>query len=237
MTPFLIIAGFIVVFAVIGYFGHAANVRRRESLRALADQLGFRFDPDADHGLWSRHQHFGLFTTGDSRQGTNAMTGAIKVGDLPVAVFMGDYRYTTESGSGKDRRRTTHRHSYLICRMPFPVRQTLSFRKEGVFDKIAGAIGFEDIDFESAEFSRKFFVRSSDKKFAYDLFDPRMMQWLLESDPPSIQVAADEMLISGSTWPAEHFRNRVEFVREFIARWPSHLVDRLQSTPPPLPTT
>ena len=42
----------------------------------------------------------------------------------------------------------THRFSYLIVHLPFSGLPDLLIRPEGVFDKMAGAFGFDDIDFE-----------------------------------------------------------------------------------------
>ena len=39
--------------------------------------------------------------------------------------------------------------------------------------------GYQDIKFESAEFSKTFCVRSPDKKFAYDVCNAKMMEYLL----------------------------------------------------------
>ena len=41
--------------------------------------------------------------------------------------------------------------------------------------------GLRDIEFESEEFNRAFNVKSRDPKFANDVIDARMMQWLLQS--------------------------------------------------------
>ena len=49
---------------------------------------------------------------------------------------------------------------------------------EGLFDKLAGFVGFADINFESEEFSKRFHVKSDDKQFAYALIHPQMMEWL-----------------------------------------------------------
>ena len=40
-------------------------------------------------------------------------------------------------------------------------------------------LGFDDIDFESVEFSRAFTVRSRNKRFAYDVCHGKMMEFLL----------------------------------------------------------
>ena len=50
--------------------------------------------------------------------------------------------------------------------------------------KLIDALGAEDIDFESDEFSRAYWVKSSDRKFAYDALHPRAMQALLEHRTP-----------------------------------------------------
>jgi hypothetical protein len=50
------------------------------------------------------------------------------------------------------------------------------------------AFGYDDIDFESHEFSRKFCVRSKDKKFAYDVCHARMIEYLLANDDLNIEI-------------------------------------------------
>ena len=64
--------------------------------------------------------------------------------------------------SGKSTQTHTYRFSYLIAHVPFAGVPALLNRREGMFDKIAGAFGFDDIDYESAEFSRRFQVKSAD---------------------------------------------------------------------------
>ena len=47
--------------------------------------------------------------------------------------------------------------------------------------RLADALSFHDIEFESEDFNRMFNVKSPDKKFANDFVDARMMQWLLQN--------------------------------------------------------
>jgi hypothetical protein len=49
-------------------------------------------------------------------------------------------------------------------------------------------LGYDDIDFESSEFSRAFAVRSRDRKFTYDVCHPRMMEYLLEHRDLSLEI-------------------------------------------------
>lgn len=69
-------------------------------------------------------------------------------------------------------------------------------RPEGIFDKVAGTFGFDDVDFDSAEFSRRFYMTSSDKRFAYDLLYPQMMGFLLETQPPAIDLETGRCCLS-----------------------------------------
>jgi hypothetical protein len=55
----------------------------------------------------------------------------------------------------------------------------LQVEREGVLDRVAGALGFDHIDFESEEFNRTYAVHCQDRRFAMAIIDPRMMEHLL----------------------------------------------------------
>ena len=69
---------------------------------------------------------------------------------------------------------------------------------EGIFSKIAQAVGYDDIDFESHEFSSTFCVRSADKKFAYDVCNARMIEYLLSNRDFSIEIENNVLAIAFS---------------------------------------
>jgi hypothetical protein len=99
-----------------------------------------------------------------------------------------DYHYETHSTDSKGHRQTHHHYfSCFLLHLPrsFP---ELVIAREGFFSKVAQAFGYDDIDFESHEFSRKFCVRSPDKKFAYDICNARMMEYLLANDDLTIEL-------------------------------------------------
>ena len=79
-------------------------------------------------------------------------------------------------------------------------RKTTKIREvrdsENIFSKIAQAVGYDDIDFESHEFSRKFCVRSKNKKFAYDVCNARMIEYLLSNTNLSIEIEERALAIS-----------------------------------------
>ncbi len=212
-------------------FGHIAAKKRREALAALADSLGWSYDPDHTTAGTAPLEHFDMFNRGRSRRAYNTLWGTLDTDGIDCSAQAGDYRYKVTRGSGKNRRTHTYRFSYLIFRLPFRGVPDLTIRREGLFDKISGAFGFDDIDFESAEFSKKYYVQSSDRRFAYDLIHPRMMEFLLRVHPPRIDFSGGYVLLTDgkSTWQAEQFERRLAFAREFLELWPAHLADSLQA--------
>lgn len=229
--PLLIVAVMVVIGLIIAGAIYSARKERERTQRLaeFAAGLGLTFESADAPAIATRFAHFELFRRGDTRRGWNTMHGAFKLGEIDGHVTAGDYRYTVETGSGKSRSRTTYRVSYLVIRPDLPLRATLSLRTEHVFDKLAGAIGFDDIDFESAEFSGRFHVKCDDRKFAYDLFDPRIMEWMLKDPPPPLQLAAGEFLIHVGTgrWEVSDFEHQLAWAREFFGKWPRHLIRRL----------
>lgn len=230
MVPLLVIAGIVLV-GVVGYFAWLVEKKRREALAALAAQLGFRFDPSRDRDHDDEYAHFEIFRRGHSRAAHNTLSGELEIDGRRWPAKMGDFTYKITQHSGKSTSTQTYRFSYLILHMPWPDVPDLLIRREGMFDKIAGALGFDDIDFESAQFSRLFHVSSADKRFAYDVIDPRMMEFLLAGDPPTVDIENARCCISDGRrrWEPAEFRGRLAWITEFMDRWPEHVLATLQT--------
>ena len=228
MSPiFLFVIIGIGVVAVVAWLNHLGLRRRREEMAALADELGWSFDPGHDTLHDEQYAQFEIFRRGHSRAAHNTLQGAITLLQKTCPARMGDFTYKVTSGSGKNRRTTTYRFSYLIVHPPLQRLPALLIRPEGMFDKIAGAFGFDDIDFESAEFSRRFFVKSDDKRFAYGVIDPRMMDFLLRSRPPMVDLEHDCCCVSDGRqrWTPDQFNAMLGWVEEFYNHWPRHVID------------
>lgn len=220
----------VLLFGVMAYFSHLQEKKRREDLAALASKLGLRFDPNHDSSHDDEYAQFEIFRRGHSRVAKNTLTGAVELFERSCRLVMGDFRYKVTSGTGKDRRTTTYNFSYLIVHPPWHTPPLL-IRPEGVWDKLKGAFGFDDIDFESDEFSRKFYVQSSDRRFAYDVLHPRMMEFLLQTSPPMIDVEGGALCLSGGRrrWEPARFESAMDTVRGFCERWPRHLLKELDA--------
>lgn len=190
-------AWFIVLFLV----GAAAAVglslylkaKRREAFRIFARRHGFQYaegDPFELLG-WP----FDLFRRGDGRGIENTLWGNWK--DQPMQAF--DYWYYTESTNSKGQRsRSYRRFSCALVEVPAAFHH-LVVAREGIFSRLADHLGFDDIEFESPEFNRRYNVKAADRKFAYELLDARMLEWLVEFDQGlSFEILGNRILAYGS---------------------------------------
>ncbi len=174
--PILGLVAVVVLIVAGAILAERAKRKRREALAALADRLGFTFHAEDPYGLAFRYERFGPLSRGDNRYAYNVLAG-----ERPgLRVFAFDYHHQTYTHDSKGRRRTHHHHaSHLLVDHPYDLGRLL-LRPEGFLDKVADAFGFDDIDFESAEFSRRYWVKAGDKRLAYDLLHPKQIEFLLE---------------------------------------------------------
>lgn len=184
MTLFVFIIPFALLVGVLIWAGWYFAKQRREALAAVAARLGLRFDPAQDHGFDERYRFLDKLRSGSNRYAFNRLFGSYQGRTVELC----DYHYETHSTDSKGRRQTHHHYfSFFILTLErsFP---ELEISKEGFFSKIAQAVGYDDIDFESHEFSRRFCVRSGDKKFAYDFCNARMIAYLLQNPDLCIEI-------------------------------------------------
>ena len=178
-------------FGIIWLHFHLRKIRRQK-LAAVARELGLTYHPGRHYHLHDTYGFFELFQRGDDHRSYDLIAG-YRDG---VKVTMFDFSYETSSGDSS----VTHIRTVCIFGLPtercFPY---VTIRPEGFFDKLASAIGFNDIDFESVEFSRKFFVKGKDRRFAYDLVHPRMMEYLLAVGSICVEVAYAMILVHHDT--------------------------------------
>jgi hypothetical protein len=229
MLPILLFGVLALVVIVAAIHAHNVAKRRVAELSALAARLQWSFDPTeiSDDTLDS----FAAFTRGHSQSAYNTLRGLLKINGGEWSAQAGDFEYKTTSHNGK--RTTTHTHylSYLLIDTPHLGAPDLAIRREGFFDRFAGFMGFDDIDFESAEFSERFHVKSPNKRFAYAVLDPRMMEFLLESAPPTIEFRAGRccLLREESQWTPDEFAATIAWAQEFFSRWPRQIPSALDA--------
>lgn len=225
MSVFIFIL-FAVVLTVGLIYGALQARKRRDALAQLAARLGLNFQPDHNHSLTSRFGFLDHLARGSNRYAFNVLSGCFQ--NHQVLVF--DFHYETHSTDSKGNRQTHHHYSsFFILQLPrsFP---ELRITREGMLSKIAQALGYDDIDFESAEFSRKFCVRSKDKRFAYDVCHPQMMEYLLANADLSIEIENQAVALAfDSRLSASEIEFNLQRLIEFRDRLPDYLFSQIQS--------
>jgi hypothetical protein len=226
MGEYLLICGIAILIGLIAYGSYVQARKRREALRAVADRLGLSFEPANDHTLHRDYGH-AVFDKGRSRKGYNSIYGGMILAGRRIRIRMGDYQYTT--GHGKHQQ--THRISYATFQLPWIGTPDLLIRRENIGDKFIGSIGFDDIDFESEEFSRAYWVKSGNKRYAYDVIHPEMMEFLLKGPTPHVEIVRDVCLIleGWGRWAPDTFEGAPGWFEAFLDRWPEHLTHELEN--------
>ncbi len=165
-----------------------ADRQRSLALQTLAARLEFDdFNPNRDERFAMGWGFLSRLAQGQDRYAFNILRGTYH--EQPLFVF--DYHYQT--GSGKSRKEHYSTLLMLVFKEIFP---QVSIGPESLRSKIAAAFGVgNDIKFESAEFSRTFCVRSPDKKFAYDVCNPQMIEYLLRYPGLQVEIQGPALLL------------------------------------------
>ena len=216
-----LIAVLVVGIVLIGViYNFIAARKRREALLALAAQLNLNFDAGEDENIPEQFGFLKQFNQGDNRYATNVISGTYQQNN--VLAF--DYHYQTYSTDSKGNRTTQHHwFSFFILTLPttFP---ELTIRRENFFTQVAEVFGYQDIKFESAEFSKMYCVRSPDKKFAYDVCNVQMMEYLLANRDLSVELENEVIALAfDSRLAVEEFEHNLRRLAEIRARLPEYL--------------
>ena len=215
MNSFLVILILIAIaaFAIFQYF---ASQRRKKELSDLAGSWGFSWYGEDPFDIAGKYKAFHAVSRGHSPRAYDVFAGD-RHGHETTCF---DYRYTT--GSGKSQ--STHHLSGALLRHGHPFPELL-VRPENLLDKLAEFVGFDDINFESAEFSRTFYVKSKDRKFAFDLFHARAMEYMLAQPRRyALEFRGDTVLITDdSVWSPGEFEPAIAQVEGLLELMPEYL--------------
>ncbi len=231
MLPVIIVVVVLLVAGAVIYSVLQARARR-QALAEWAGQQGLAFAPDNVRDMDERFPAFACLREGRNRYAYNVAEGVWH--ERSVLAF--DYHYETQSTNSKGESETTHWYfSAVIVGSAVPLKPLL-IRPEGFFDKVKSFFGFEDINFESAEFSRKFFVQSPDRKWAYAVLHQRAMEFLLVSPVFSLSFDARSVIAwRGATLKPEEFTQALTLVRGLLDQLPEYLVkEQAHGAVPPL---
>lgn len=208
-----------------------AQARRLKDLEAWATSKQLQFDPAQDYAIAQQLSDLECLNRGEDRYVYNRTFG-----EWQRFSYLGsDYHFVTYSETsstdsiGRESRQTNHHQfSAVVLASKMPLRP-LFLRPEGILDQIPQLLGFEDIDFESPEFSRSFYVKAPDKRWAYDVFHPLMMEFLLKSPRFTIEFGRDHLIAykttTGTTiFSVEEFQAAAEVLAGILERLPNYLM-------------
>jgi hypothetical protein len=226
---FFLIALIVIVIIVSLIFGSLAAKKRREEMLRLAQSLGLEYRPGNDYSFDEQFPFINKLCQGSNRYAFNIIWGQYHGHD--VQVF--DYHYETSSTDSKGRRKTHHHYfSFFILQFnnSFP---ELIITHENWLSKAAQFFGYDDIDFESAEFSSRFCVRSPVKKFAYDICNARMIDYLLMNQDLDIEIEHCALtLFFSSRLTADQVAFNLDRLLAVRQLFPAYLFDNLNRQEP-----
>ena len=193
LVPFIAVA--VVAFVIIAaIYNVMAQRKRREGLFELAQRLNLNFDGGRNFGIEARFGFLKQLAQGDDRYATNLLSGSYEQNE--ILAF--DYHYATYQTDKSGTHKQDHWFSFFILTLP-AVFPDLTIRPENFFTRVAEVFGYQDIQFESAEFSRTFNIRSPDKKFAYDVCNAKMMEYLLANRDLSLEIENNALALGFNT--------------------------------------
>lgn len=222
MSPTIIFLLFGLLVVVILIIGAMQAAKRRQAWQELARRLGCSYSANDPFAIEASSPQ-PLFNKGHGRRACNVITGRVK--DRDITCF--DYLYKETRGTGKDRHDDTYYHTCLLLASPIPF-QPLTLRPESFLDRVGEFFGVDDIDFESEEFSRKFFVKCGDKKFAYDIIHARTMELLLECGKVCLEAQGGSILFyySGSLRVPDDVEPLIQRGLRFLELIPHYLIEQ-----------
>jgi hypothetical protein len=161
--------------------------KRSKDLAGLAKKLQLQFNPNSDFKLAERFSFLNWLKRGVVSYAYNVFHGYRL--EYPVTIF--DYTFS----DGK----YSYYWSAFILEMKANFPDTI-ISHESKESRFAEALGESHIVFESAEFSHAFRVRSSDRKFAFDVCHPKMMEYLLANQDLTIEIRSSAVAVLFEDW-------------------------------------
>lgn len=181
LVPILVFGGIAAIFLLVFWIMQRARAKHCEAIEAWAGHHGLAYERGVQPS-W-----FGDQTSAETAKAYDGL-GPVRTGfgskpwteNVVRGTYRGydvlwcEYRFIVSTGKSSH----TVTYGLAVAHLPSPWPE-LTIVPEGLEHKIGQLFGGDDIDFESDEFSDRFWVRSEDRKFAYDLLHPRAMEHLL----------------------------------------------------------
>ncbi|MHC4248416.1 MAG: hypothetical protein ACYS9X_04745 [Planctomycetota bacterium] len=215
----------LVMAAIIGLiilFNWLAVRKRRDEMARLSHRLGYKYLPTGGEKIPERLRATTLFSKPRDRKVWNLVFG--RRNGLEVSLF--DYSQSASTGPGNSNETRAPGRSVVLVEVPGASFPPFLLRLEGVIDRIKAAAGFEDIDFESDEFSKRYYVTCAEKRFAYDVITAKQMKLLLSVEDMNVEMCGRSIVFYlGSILAARELEWLHGFAMEFVANIPPFVLE------------
>lgn len=146
-------------------FRRTRKPSRTEQLQSIAQSLHMDFSADDSLQILNLLKDFKLFGIGHSKKIKNLLWEYDIEGDLKSYIF--DYQYTVSAGNSHH----IHRRTVFFFYSKKLGLPDFRLQPEKFFHRIAGWLGWEDIDFVEHEvFSRQYHLKGNDEELIRDTF-------------------------------------------------------------------
>lgn len=178
----------------LAFWAHQQEKKKTEAMAATAAANGWRYLGDDDR--WVDAWDCPPFQTGKGRSIHHLVEGTYR--GAPFLAF--EYTYYTEStttdGQGHQQtRRTHHTFDVAVLRLGAHVPD-LRLRPEGILARLVDAVTGGDIDLESDAFNRAYRLHCGDRKFAFDTFHARTMEYLVSRPGTAFELVGGDALLA-----------------------------------------
>ncbi len=189
----LFVVGLVIVVGI-AYWSYQQNKAKTAAMQQTAAARGWTFRTEAPEYVDS--YACAPFGRGRGRRVVNCVDGRYR--GVPFAAF--EYHYyeehqTTNAQGHTQTQRTNYVFDVAILRTAAPIPDFI-VGPEGFFSRIVDGLTGGDIDVEYDDFNRAYRVRCADRKFAYDTFHARTMEYLLAHPDTELRIIAGDVLLA-----------------------------------------
>jgi hypothetical protein len=228
---------------IVGFMNYLFNSnkqsdKRKRELADWAKAKGLSFRPDDDSGIENRYCFFGCLQQADKRYSYNIMEGLVN--NRKVCAFDHHYegsesntrvkRFSSKNSFGvityyKPSIKSLKANSFSVVIVETDIHlQPLLIRTEKFIDKVAEPAGLNDIDFESIEFNSQFYVKASDRRWAYDVVDQATMDLLLNSSRFNVELKENQAIAyRNELFEVGHFEEALQLLTGIVNNLPNTL--------------
>lgn len=221
LLPVVLVGG-LALLALVAYLAWRAEQARIAELQAYAARRGWTYTARDDS--WHRTFRGSPFTSGHDRQSKKVLTGPWDGRQCAVFDYVFHTTETSTNAQGHTTRREVAHKLNVVALSLGAATPGLSVSPENVFGRLVGRLFNSDIELESEEFNRAFTVNADDRRFAFDVLHPRMMELLLRHRDTAWRIDQGWLLtVANGTYDLPIVEQRLAFADAVLDLLPDFL--------------